>query len=62
MDENKTQTSVFQKPGTLWLSVHILSTQQSETEKENFPITENIIIAPAADVFSYSQKYCVMAR
>jgi len=61
MDEIKTQTFASQKPGTLWLSVHILSTQQGETEKENFPIIENIIKTPAADVFSYPQKYCVMA-
>jgi len=62
MDENKTQTSASQKPGTLWLTGRILSTQQVGTDKENFPIIENIIVTPAADVFSYPQKYCVMAR
>ena len=62
MDENKVQKTPTQKPGTLWLSGRIQSTQQVGTDKENFPIIENIIVTPAVDVYSHPNRYCVMAR
>jgi hypothetical protein len=62
MTEPKTNESKTGKPGTLWLSGRIQSSQQVGTDKENFPIIENIIITPAQDVFSHPNRYCVMSR
>ena len=41
------------KPGTLWLTGRIQSTQQVGTDKENFPIIETIMVTPAPDAYSH---------
>ncbi len=51
-----------EKTATLWLSGRILSSNQVGTDKDNFPIIENILITPAADTYSHPNKYCVMSR
>jgi hypothetical protein len=51
-----------EKPGTLWLSGRIQSSQQVGTDKDNFPIIETILTTPAADPYSHPNKYCIMAR
>jgi hypothetical protein len=50
------------KNGIISLSGRIISTEQVGTDKENFPILENIIITPAQDTYSHPNKYCVMSR
>ena len=62
MTENKTSEIKTAKTGTLWLSGRIQSSQQVGTDKENFPIIENIIITPAQDTYSHPNRYCIMSR
>ncbi|MDR3631601.1 MAG: hypothetical protein P4L42_14875 [Desulfocapsaceae bacterium] len=62
MDENKSQKIPNQKPGVFWISGRIKSTEQVGTDKENFPIIENIIVTPSSDVYSHPKQFCVMAR
>ena len=57
----KAQTST-PKPGTLWLSGRIQSTQQVGTDKDDFPIIETIVVTPAADSYSHPNRYCIMSR
>lgn len=57
----KAQTST-PKPGTLWLSGRIQSTQQVGTDKDDFPIIETIVVTPAADPYSHPNRYCIMSR
>ena len=57
----KAQTST-PKPGTLWLSGRIQSTQQVGTDKDDFPIIETILVTPAADSYSHPNRYCIMSR
>jgi hypothetical protein len=44
------------------LEGRIKSSNQVGTDKENFPIIENIIISPASDRYSHPNTYCIMSR
>ena len=62
MSAEKTLDKKNEKPGTLWLSGRIDSTQQVGTDKENFPIIETILLTPAPDPYKHPNKYCIMSR
>lgn len=60
-DKPATPKTNGKKP-TLWITGRIKSTNQIGLSKDNFPIIQNVIIAPAADAYSYPDRYCVMTR
>jgi len=62
MSAEKALDKKTEKPGTLWLTGRIQSTQQVGTDKENFPIIETILTTPAQDPYSHPNKYCIMSR
>lgn len=47
---------------TLWLTGRISASNQVGQTKEGFPIVETIMTTPAADAYSYPNRYCVMSQ
>ena len=47
---------------TLWLTGRISASTQVGQTKEGFPIVETIMTTPAADAYSYPNRYCVMSQ
>ncbi len=62
MTTDKAADKKNEKAPTIWLSGRIQSSQQVGTDKDNFPIIENVIVTPAVDNYSHPNKYCVMSR
>lgn len=50
-----------QRP-TLWLTGRISSSHQVGQDADGFPIIETILLIPAADTYSYPNRYCVVSK
>lgn len=53
--------SASQRP-TLWLTGRISSSQQVGQDADGFPIIETVLLIPAADTYSYPNRYCVVSK